>query len=404
MKILVAVEPADLRAGSTAWRGSASEALRHDPFAGAVFVFRNRRATALKLLMYDGQGFWLCHKRLSQGRLPWWPSAADGEAAHRLAEHQLAVCSRPATRRNRRGGRLAAGGTAGLTGPDGSCRIVDGLLTGARMGGHAGPRDGRRSLSSVEPVAAGCERAGARRRGQRPTGGSPPPRRAIARREGRRVDPRGPRVVRLRDRVGGRQEHHDPPAPPAVLRSRTETTEAVVGPKAETSEVTASPDAAAEIESAAGEGTRRSEAAAASKGHGRNGAAADPGAERIDVPQPSLRAGDACPACGEGTVYEKAPGVLVRITGQPPLAATVYQPQKLRCHLCGQVFTADAPERPARAKRRHGRQHDRLSKTAAGPVQPPTACRGTWAPAAGLDPVGHREGGGRRTSPPRSTS
>src|SRR5262249_55179479 len=54
--------------------------------------------------------------------------------------------------------------------------------------------------------------------------------------------------------------------------------------------------------------------------------------------------GGACPACGQGTVYEKAPGVLVRITGQPPLAATIYQLQKLRCHLCGQVFTATAPE------------------------------------------------------------
>src|SRR5215207_449929 len=58
---------------------------------------------------------------------------------------------------------------------------------------------------------------------------------------------------------------------------------------------------------------------------------------------PSLRAGDACQACDEGIVYDKAPGVLVRITGQPPLAATVYRLQKLRCHLCGQVFTADAP-------------------------------------------------------------
>jgi transposase len=56
-----------------------------------------------------------------------------------------------------------------------------------------------------------------------------------------------------------------------------------------------------------------------------------------------LTAGDACPACGQGTVYEKAPGVLVRISGQPPLAATIYQLQKLRCHLCGQVFTAAAP-------------------------------------------------------------
>jgi transposase len=127
--------------------------------------------------------------------------------------------------------------------------------------------------------------------------------------------------------------------------SRTETTEAVVGPKTGTSEVTASPDPAAGTGSAAGEGTTDiSEAAATSKGHGRNGAEAYRGAVRVDVAHPTLRAGDACPACGEGTVYDKAPGVLVRITGQPPLAATVYQLQKLRCHLCGQVFTADAPE------------------------------------------------------------
>jgi transposase len=126
--------------------------------------------------------------------------------------------------------------------------------------------------------------------------------------------------------------------------SRTEKTEAVVGPKTETSRAPASPDAATGTESAAGEGTTdASETAAVSKGHGRNGAAAYRGAVRIDVAHPSLRAGDACPACGEGTVYEKTPGVLVRITGQPPLAATVYQLQKLRCHLCGQVCTADAP-------------------------------------------------------------
>ena len=90
--------------------------------------------------------------------------------------------------------------------------------------------------------------------------------------------------------------------------------------------------------------------AATAKGHGRNGAEAYEGAVRIDVPHLSLRAGDACPACGEGTVYDKAPGVLVRITGQPPLAAKVYRLQKLRCHLCGQVFTADAPEGAGRTK------------------------------------------------------
>ena len=90
MKILVAVEPADFRRGIDGLARLCQETLQHDPFAGAVFVFRNRKATALKLLMYDGQGFWLCHKRLSQGRFPWWPSAADG-AAQRLAAHQLAV-------------------------------------------------------------------------------------------------------------------------------------------------------------------------------------------------------------------------------------------------------------------------------------------------------------------------
>ena len=119
---------------------------------------------------------------------------------------------------------------------------------------------------------------------------------------------------------------------------------AVVGPKTGTSEVTPSADAAAGIELAVDEGTPDvSGAATISKGHGRNGAAAYEGAERIEVAHPSLRAGDACPACGEGTVYEKTPAVLVRTTGQPPLAATVYQLQKLRCDLCGQIFTADAP-------------------------------------------------------------
>jgi transposase len=90
MKILVAIEPVDFRRGIDGLARLCQETLRSEPFAGTVFVFRNRRATALKVLMYGGQGFWLCHKRLSQGRFPWWPSAGDGEA-QRLAAHQLAV-------------------------------------------------------------------------------------------------------------------------------------------------------------------------------------------------------------------------------------------------------------------------------------------------------------------------
>lgn len=90
MKILVAVEPADFRCGIDGLAKRCRDTLQHDPFAGTVFVFRNRRGTALKLLTYDGQGFWLCHKRLSSGRFGWWPSAGE-DGAQRLAAHQLAV-------------------------------------------------------------------------------------------------------------------------------------------------------------------------------------------------------------------------------------------------------------------------------------------------------------------------
>ena len=57
--------------------------------SGCAFVFRNRKGTAVKILLYDGQGFWLCQKRLSQGRFPYWPG---GDAASRTLEpHQLQV-------------------------------------------------------------------------------------------------------------------------------------------------------------------------------------------------------------------------------------------------------------------------------------------------------------------------
>jgi len=81
------------------------------------------------------------------------------------------------------------------------------------------------------------------------------------------------------------------------------------------------------------------------KGHGRNGADDYRGAEKIPVPHGSLRSGDACPDCKKGKVYEVAqPGVLVRITGQAPVHAKVYELQKLRCNLCCKVFTAEPPE------------------------------------------------------------
>ena len=79
-------------------------------------------------------------------------------------------------------------------------------------------------------------------------------------------------------------------------------------------------------------------------GHGRNGAAAYGGARRIQVPHESLQSGDPCPAGCGGKVYpQQDPGLRVRIYGQAPIAATVYELARLRCNLCGDVFTAAAP-------------------------------------------------------------
>jgi transposase len=84
----------------------------------------------------------------------------------------------------------------------------------------------------------------------------------------------------------------------------------------------------------------------APSGHGRNGATAYGGAPKVQVPHESLQAGDRCPdaECGGKVYAQRDPGVLVRVKGQTPIAATVYELEKLRCHLCGKVFTATAPE------------------------------------------------------------
>ena len=102
MRILVAVEPADFRKGIDGLACLCRQALQSDPFSGALFVFRNRRGKAIRILAYDGQGFWLCQKRLSQGRFGFWPSGT--EAATGLQAHELQVL-------------LSAGNPAGTQAP-----------------------------------------------------------------------------------------------------------------------------------------------------------------------------------------------------------------------------------------------------------------------------------------------
>ena len=82
MRILVAVRAMDFRKGIDGLAKVCKEELKRDPFRGSVFVFRNRRGTALKLLVYDGQGFWLCQKRLSSGRFQGWPQDGREEIRH----------------------------------------------------------------------------------------------------------------------------------------------------------------------------------------------------------------------------------------------------------------------------------------------------------------------------------
>ena len=74
-RILVAVEAVDFRKGIDGLARVCQERLQSDPFGGWLFVFRNRRQTSLKILGYDGRGFWLCQKRLSRGRFPFWPAS-----------------------------------------------------------------------------------------------------------------------------------------------------------------------------------------------------------------------------------------------------------------------------------------------------------------------------------------
>jgi len=87
------------------------------------------------------------------------------------------------------------------------------------------------------------------------------------------------------------------------------------------------------------------------KGHGRRGADAYPGARLVGVPHREMKPGEQCPGCLKGKIYKgMPPGVLIRFTASVPIQAKVYELEKLRCNLCGEVFTAPVPEEAGKQK------------------------------------------------------
>lgn len=93
MRVLVAVEPVDFRCGIDGLAGRCRAVLCEQPLSGTVFVFSNRQRNAMKILVYDGHGFWLCQKRLSAGRFRWWPTDAEKPKVS-LQSHELYVLLR----------------------------------------------------------------------------------------------------------------------------------------------------------------------------------------------------------------------------------------------------------------------------------------------------------------------
>jgi transposase len=91
LKVLVALEPCDLRKGFNGLHALATERLGEDPRQGALFVFSNRRHTRIKILCWDGTGLWVLTKRLEQGTFSWPKNAEPETAKLRLTPQALAM-------------------------------------------------------------------------------------------------------------------------------------------------------------------------------------------------------------------------------------------------------------------------------------------------------------------------
>src|ERR1700732_142669 len=93
MRVLVAIERVDGRKGIDSLVRLCQEKLAEDPFSGCVFVFRSRSGTSIRLLSYDGQGYWLAQKRLSRGKFVWCPEGSGAAKSLEAYEAQLLMAA-----------------------------------------------------------------------------------------------------------------------------------------------------------------------------------------------------------------------------------------------------------------------------------------------------------------------
>jgi transposase len=91
LRVCVALQPCDLRKSFHGLHGLVTERLKEDPRTGALFVFANRRRTRLKILYWDGTGFWVMTKRLEQGTFSWPRVATPDQVKLQLAPEALAL-------------------------------------------------------------------------------------------------------------------------------------------------------------------------------------------------------------------------------------------------------------------------------------------------------------------------
>lgn len=90
-KVFVDIGFTDFRRGIHSLTALCEQKLKLDPFSGHLFIFRNRGNSAIKILCYDSQGFWLCHKKLSQGKLKQWPNSKTQVAQLSIAQFQTLI-------------------------------------------------------------------------------------------------------------------------------------------------------------------------------------------------------------------------------------------------------------------------------------------------------------------------